>query len=839
MRKGIYFLSTLLLLVGLSACNSPNDGVCKYDWDFNSIEDTSKTVNSVNPLYHSGDAPNKADPGWVDSGMDLEQDKSMLIQSSGSVDLCGNAKYYPTGMVGSTSKWTTIKNFPVVKDDMIKIVATGSYSMWGSERNCSATSGRTNARWDATCQSSEYRGLLVQVATSESNNTDLNYSELFDYNIQLGTSDYKVPEDGYIQFKHADHDDNVAAPNTRITTGTYSNNSGGYAVYVKKSNCVYSGGLALYGYIGNNPPDTTYDFEESPGVFLIANHFESGEGSFQRSPSNGRLWLRVIDISDKDYTNNIGAYTVYVGTNSRDTDNTNWMVNLIHDIVEPVRTLIMDITKTMFNTIVGGPSKPVVKAIVALLVLYVIFSCIGFMFGIVQTSQAELVVRVVKLSIVASLLSPNSWDFFNTYLFNFFVGGMMYVVDSLFALYDDENFATSKDFSFATPLLDMLFRETTWLKFLGLLFAGPVGWVYLIFIIVGVIFYLMALIRAVILYLMSFIGLGLLFVVAPIFIPMVLFQDTKNLFDGWIKQLVNFTLQPMLVIGALILFNYWIYAILTKILGFGICWKCTFSIELPTDVIGLPKLIVCLFSFWMPEGFNNEYDIQTQLSLSPDGLSYLVNALPAILFDAIVFIIFAYGMKEFGNFAVQTAQALSQTMGSTSLMSAANSMMKGAGSAGGKMWGAATGGGKSQSSGGGGSDKGGGGGGGGSDKGGGGGGGPGSLRDSGGGNTGSSRSTGTNSPVSKNAGGGNKKPGEGQSDNSSSKTNSGKPRGNNNASSSKNSSNNQSSRPNGAQRLQNLSGKMRAASDAWKKGPPGASRGDIPHGGGDAEDLDI
>src|SRR6185436_2324103 len=59
--------------------------------------------------------------------------------------------------------------------------------------------------------------------------------------------------------------------------------------------------------------------------------------------------------------------------------------------------------------------------------------------------------------------------------------------------------------------------------------------------------FLKALMNALWVYLMSLVMKTLLFALAPIFIPCILFTRTRHLFDGWLNQIVNATLQPILL----------------------------------------------------------------------------------------------------------------------------------------------------------------------------------------------------------------------------------------------------------------------------------------------------
>jgi hypothetical protein len=56
------------------------------------------------------------------------------------------------------------------------------------------------------------------------------------------------------------------------------------------------------------------------------------------------------------------------------------------------------------------------------------------------------------------------------------------------------------------------------------------------------------LIKALFIYIAGYIGVAVLIIFAPLFIPMVLFQSTKSYFDKWIKLIISFALQPVIIL---------------------------------------------------------------------------------------------------------------------------------------------------------------------------------------------------------------------------------------------------------------------------------------------------
>jgi hypothetical protein len=54
-------------------------------------------------------------------------------------------------------------------------------------------------------------------------------------------------------------------------------------------------------------------------------------------------------------------------------------------------------------------------------------------------------------------------------------------------------------------------------------------------------------IKTLFVYIGAYMGIALLMIVSPIFIPLVLFKQTKDYFDKWVKLVINFVLQPIIM----------------------------------------------------------------------------------------------------------------------------------------------------------------------------------------------------------------------------------------------------------------------------------------------------
>ncbi len=88
---------------------------------------------------------------------------------------------------------------------------------------------------------------------------------------------------------------------------------------------------------------------------------------------------------------------------------------------------------------------------------------------------------------------------------------------------------------------------------IGSLFGSILGLMIFILSFIFILFVVLITIRIVHIYLIAFIAIILLVYISPLVIPMVLFSYTKSSFDAWLKQLVAFTVQPIILFAFLAL----------------------------------------------------------------------------------------------------------------------------------------------------------------------------------------------------------------------------------------------------------------------------------------------
>ncbi|MBN8532225.1 MAG: type IV secretion system protein [Alphaproteobacteria bacterium] len=96
-------------------------------------------------------------------------------------------------------------------------------------------------------------------------------------------------------------------------------------------------------------------------------------------------------------------------------------------------------------------------------------------------------------------------------------------------------------------LLSQLVATPTVRFYLACLYAFPFGWFFLFLLLTSFFFLISAIGGAIWLYLLSYIIKAVLLALGPIFIVFLLFQRTFQYFDAWMKQLIMFSLQPIVI----------------------------------------------------------------------------------------------------------------------------------------------------------------------------------------------------------------------------------------------------------------------------------------------------
>lgn len=302
-------------------------------------------------------------------------------------------------------------------------------------------------------------------------------------------------------------------------------------------------------------------------------------------------------------------------------------------------------------------NNPKFKAILEIMVIMMItFYGVGYLMGISEFSQGEIIARIIKIGVVYLFVSPTGWYWFNEIFVHFFKDGTDYITFIMASAFDRsselQNAINSGDFhdksilfSGIDKVFGMFFSSAVQKKISALLFASIFGWAYLYLIYLGFMLYVYAVANAVLLYLTAQVFISILFVLGPLFFLTLLFNQTKEMFDKWLSELIGFSLQQIFLLITLAFFNMMMYEVLKASLGYRICWDDVW-------VINIYITRIKLLSFWTIASLPPRLNPQSEVGNigNPEGI-------PSIFSILFIWVI-ASLMNKFITFMTDLAAAI-------------------------------------------------------------------------------------------------------------------------------------------------------------------------------------
>lgn len=307
------------------------------------------------------------------------------------------------------------------------------------------------------------------------------------------------------------------------------------------------------------------------------------------------------------------------------------------------------------------------SAVLAALTLYITIYGAMVVLGLVNVALGDALVRVAKLGVVAMVLNSETIMTLFHMIRCFFIEGTTYLVHAVMQVgleavvnlgaggevaidseyipptpnndlcgtsFSDDDSATGP-LVILEALLTQVFSAHMLLTLITLMLSKVYGFLLGIFLIFGLIGFVMALLKAVTVYLTALIAQYLLLSLLPIFIVFLLFEKTKHLFDGWINQLVTYSLTPIFLFAYISLFVVVVSAALAQILDVRICWAKWFTIAWVFDIT---------------KPFFFEWAVPQPMVDLPFGF-----------FEVLIFVLLVFLMKEFED----SVEALAQDIGNS------------------------------------------------------------------------------------------------------------------------------------------------------------------------------
>jgi hypothetical protein len=210
-----------------------------------------------------------------------------------------------------------------------------------------------------------------------------------------------------------------------------------------------------------------------------------------------------------------------------------------------------------------------------MMTLAIMFYAIAIMFGIAQASGYSIVMFILKLFFIYNFAI--NYDLFKEYVIDTIeaaISDIIMAVEGTFHDYeiinsgsdgDEEGNQTSPLFGEIDKVLSYLWDFKMMTLMLGLIPSGYTGFFWALLLLLLIFLYTFAIIFAVKVFLLALIARFVLYALAPIFLSLALFNQTKSLFDGYIEQLMNFALQPIFLFIFLGMFHMLLAGFLNEI----------------------------------------------------------------------------------------------------------------------------------------------------------------------------------------------------------------------------------------------------------------------------------
>lgn len=338
---------------------------------------------------------------------------------------------------------------------------------------------------------------------------------------------------------------------------------------------------------------------------------------------------------------------------------------VITAIMKIISSILKRASKILFTDIVGHPYYTAILG--AAFILTVVIYGTMVVFDLANLKPGEIVTRIFKLGLVAAIASPGGWVLLTDIVMKFFLGGMAELVNLFLvgAVQASGWGNTSGSLTFdpnvmGEPLavlglpLAQLFGTKFAIVLLGLFEMAIVELNGICFFILLVILWaawnlLLALFNAIFVYIKSIVGLWFLMALSPIFIICLLYQTTRDLFQGWLNMVINFALQPILLFGFFAFFLVMINVSLANILDTRWCIETVDSWLFGLDM-----------DIWRPRGGPGWSVPEGTQWLSTGASSNPSVQFPVQMMDILFLLLSTYLGLQYAHFVPQMTTRLSQ-----------------------------------------------------------------------------------------------------------------------------------------------------------------------------------
>lgn len=227
-------------------------------------------------------------------------------------------------------------------------------------------------------------------------------------------------------------------------------------------------------------------------------------------------------------------------------------------LVIKITDVVRETSQTVFEKITEDDNFKM--AVQALMIMFVVFYGMSIALGVVQPNALDLIVRCIKIIVIFYLFT--SWANFQEIVVNFFeplTNDLTTILTTALvntATGSSEEVTSTDVFNFIDEQVFGLLLSVRFATIIGAIIQhGGIGVVIGLMLASVILMYLWTIVISVQIFIMASIARSLLYAISPIFIIFLLFNQTRSLFEGWLKQLINFSLQPVFLIGFMAFFN--------------------------------------------------------------------------------------------------------------------------------------------------------------------------------------------------------------------------------------------------------------------------------------------
>ena len=336
---------------------------------------------------------------------------------------------------------------------------------------------------------------------------------------------------------------------------------------------------------------------------------------------------------------------------------------ILTEIYNFIKSVVGSATQTLFQTFTSNADYQ--YAVSAAMVLMVLFYGVGFTIGVVQASFAQVLGKLIKLGIIAAVVSPTGWTFFSSYAVNFFMNGTDDLVKAVVEIgmgtpgstvpagaspfYELDKMAA---FFIQPDTLTQIAAAATSSGPYGLAMSGLLGiasW--------GFIKMLISVLRN---YASTFVARSLLLGIAPVFIVFLLFDKTKQLFVNWLQALVSLSLQPILLFTFLSFFLILIETSMKDMMSAEVCWTTYANLQGNGSPIAFWRFKDPATGQLYTSTSTFEGSVQCLLSAQTDSTKQCPE-FPINVVDILTFLILVYIASRFTDVVTRIANELSNT----------------------------------------------------------------------------------------------------------------------------------------------------------------------------------